>query len=45
MQPQGSFVFDNVGKQVSAQTGRITEKDIDAGKALQQKIFQDYLDK
>lgn len=45
MQPRGSFVFDNVGKQLSAQIGSITERDIDAGKAMQQKTYQDYLDR
>ncbi|HEU4470571.1 MAG TPA: sulfatase-like hydrolase/transferase [Flavisolibacter sp.] len=40
-----AFVFDNVGRQVITTKGPVTEKDIEAGKALQQHTFQDYIEK
>ena len=44
-QPQGTFVFGNIGRQVILKTGSVTEKDIEAGKAMQQRTYQDYIDK
>jgi phosphoglycerol transferase MdoB-like AlkP superfamily enzyme len=44
-QPQGTFVFDNIGKQVIQQRGTITKQDIDAGKSMQQRTYQDYIDR
>ncbi len=45
MQPQQQFVFDNVGKQLIIKNGKVSEIDINAGKAMQQFSFQDYIDK
>ena len=45
VQPGKSFVFDNVGRQVIEKKGTVTESDIQSGKAMQQVIYQDYLDK
>ncbi len=39
------FLFDNVGKKEISSKGDITESDILNSKAIQQKYFQDYLDK
>lgn len=39
------FIFDNVGKIIMEQKGKITSSDIEAGKALQQLSFQEYIDK
>ena len=43
--PAGSYIFDNTGKQVIEQHGNITERDILAGRIMQQMTFQDYLEK
>ncbi|WP_435355011.1 LTA synthase family protein [Emticicia sp. SJ17W-69] len=40
-----SIVFDNVGQKIIQQYGNISPKDQDLGKALMQRMFQDYLDK
>jgi phosphoglycerol transferase MdoB-like AlkP superfamily enzyme len=45
IQPQKTIVFDNVGKQVIGRAGSISSTDLNAGKALQQVFYQDYLDK
>jgi len=45
VQNKKTFVFDNVGKNVLEQQGLINSKDIESAKALQQIIYQDYLDK
>jgi phosphoglycerol transferase MdoB-like AlkP superfamily enzyme len=45
VQPGKAFVFDNVGRQVISRQGNISEGDIEAGKAMQQQTFQDYLDR
>lgn len=45
VQPGKAFVFDNVGKQVIATQGNISDTDILAGKAMQQQTFQDYSDR
>ncbi len=42
---KGHFLFDNVGRKIIRQTGKISPIDISYGKALQQRTFQDYLDK
>jgi phosphoglycerol transferase MdoB-like AlkP superfamily enzyme len=42
---QKSIVFDNVGQKTIQKSGNITPKDQDLGKALMQRMFQDYLDK
>ncbi len=41
----GQLLFDNVGKKVINKTESISSKDITRSQALQQKTFQDYLDK
>lgn len=41
----GYVLFDHVGKQVIEKGGRLNDKDIDAGKAMQQVIFSDFIDK
>lgn len=45
VQPQVSFVFDNIGKQIILETGTAGQQDVEAGKAMQQKTFQDFIDK
>ena len=45
VQNKKAFLFDNVGKNIFEQQGLITLKDIEAAKALQQNIYQDYLNK
>lgn len=45
VQPGKAFVYDNIGKRMVYKTRGITEKDIEAGKALQQFCFEDYLEK
>ena len=45
IQPGKSFVFDNIGRQVIEKKGAITELEIQAGKAMQQLTYQDYLEK
>ena len=45
MQPQGSFAFDNVGKQIILETGIVGQQDIERGKAMQQKTYQDFINK
>jgi phosphoglycerol transferase MdoB-like AlkP superfamily enzyme len=42
---QKTIVFDNIGQKVIQKSGNITQKDQDLGKALMQRLFQDYLDK
>jgi phosphoglycerol transferase MdoB-like AlkP superfamily enzyme len=44
-QPQKDLIFDNVGKKIIQQNGIITPKDIEYGKSLMQRMYQDYLDK
>lgn len=44
-EPLGTFIYDNIGRRIIQQRGRITEQQIKSGKVLQQSIFQDYLDK
>jgi phosphoglycerol transferase MdoB-like AlkP superfamily enzyme len=39
------LIFDNVGKKIIEQKGDIRIKDQELGKALMQRMFQDYLDK
>jgi len=45
VQPSKTVVFDNVGKQLIKQSGRVLQADIEIGKALQQATYQDFLDK
>jgi len=45
VQPENYFIYDVKGNRVKEQQGNITEKDINAGKALQQFIYDDYLKK
>lgn len=45
VQSNKKLVFDNVGKMVIEREGEIKEQDVEAGKALMQWQFQDYLDK
>ncbi len=45
VQSAKTFVFDNVGKQIISKVGNVAEKDIEAGKAMQQFTFQDYINK
>ena len=39
------YVFDNIGQKIIQSRGNISSKDLDYGKALMQRMFQDYLDK
>ncbi len=41
--PHGEFIFDNGMKKVAEQLGTITPEQINAGKALEQKSFDDFL--
>jgi phosphoglycerol transferase MdoB-like AlkP superfamily enzyme len=43
--PNGYFIFDNTGKQMTEQSGIITPYLQDTGKAIQQMSFADYLGK
>jgi phosphoglycerol transferase MdoB-like AlkP superfamily enzyme len=45
MQPGKRFLFDNVSKSVLQQEGAVSNTDIQAGKALQQWFYQDYVTK
>ncbi|NBA84284.1 sulfatase-like hydrolase/transferase [Emticicia sp. CRIBPO] len=45
VKPDKQFVFDNVGRRTISQKGNITDKDIKEAKTLQQRTFQDYLDR
>ena len=45
VQPDKYFLFDNVSKQVMEQQGQLNEADIQAGKALQQWFYHDYITK
>lgn len=45
IEPNKVLLFDNVGKREINSSGEIGEKDLNFAKALQQKSFQDYLDK
>ncbi|MCW3074929.1 MAG: hypothetical protein JWP69_1998 [Flaviaesturariibacter sp.] len=45
LQPSSGFIFDNVGKTIVAKRGILSSNIINAGKALQQQTFQDFLDK
>lgn len=44
-EPLGSVIYDNVGKRIIQQSGNVGELQIRRGKALQQAIYQDYLNK
>jgi phosphoglycerol transferase MdoB-like AlkP superfamily enzyme len=39
------YVFDNVGQKIIQSKGNVSPKEQDYGKALMQRMFQDYLDK
>jgi phosphoglycerol transferase MdoB-like AlkP superfamily enzyme len=39
------FLFDNIGKKIISNKGEIKAEDLRKGKAMQQKTFQDYIDK
>ena len=41
----GAFAFDNIGKQLILQKGPVGAKEIEAGKAMQQATFQDFVDR
>lgn len=45
VQPNQYFIYDIKGQTIKEQQGTVTEKDINAGKALQQFIYDDYLKK
>ncbi|WP_337040744.1 LTA synthase family protein [Emticicia sp. 17c] len=45
IQPKKEIVFDNVGKKMIQLNGSFGSHDVDLGKALMQRMFQDYLDK
>jgi hypothetical protein len=45
VQPNNYFIYDAKGRTIKEQQGSVLEKDIDAGKALQQFIYDDYLKK
>jgi hypothetical protein len=45
VQPNNYFIYDVKGQTVKEQQGNLTEKDINAGKAIQQFIYDDYLKK
>jgi hypothetical protein len=39
------YIFDNIGQKIIQSKGNVSPKDQDYGKALMQRMFQDYLDK
>ena len=43
--PNQKFIYDNVGKQIIGQSSILDTATIKAGKAFQQYLFQDYLDR
>lgn len=43
--PKKYYLFDNVGKKFISQNGDVSKHDLILGKALQQRTYQDYLDK
>jgi phosphoglycerol transferase MdoB-like AlkP superfamily enzyme len=43
--PSKNIIFDNVGKRVISQSQGADSQDLDEGKAMQQKSFQDYLNR
>ncbi|RFS14753.1 LTA synthase family protein [Emticicia sp. C21] len=45
VQTKQELVFDNIGKKMIELNGSLNTHDIDMGKALMQRMFQDYLDK
>jgi phosphoglycerol transferase MdoB-like AlkP superfamily enzyme len=45
VEPNNYFIYDIKGNRVKEQQGAINEKDVNAGKALQQFIYDDYLKK
>jgi phosphoglycerol transferase MdoB-like AlkP superfamily enzyme len=45
VQPDNYFLFDHLGKRISEQGGSVNQNDIEAGKAMQQFIYEDYLKK
>ncbi|MBA4853604.1 LTA synthase family protein [Emticicia sp. BO119] len=45
IQPKQELIFDNIGKKMIQLNGSLNTHDIDLGKALMQRTFQDYLDK
>ena len=45
VQPSGTLTYDNTGKRVIQIQGVMGNREMKAGKALQQVTFQDYLDK
>jgi phosphoglycerol transferase MdoB-like AlkP superfamily enzyme len=45
VQPIKSLVFDNVGKRIAIRRPGINAKDVEAGQALQEYIYQDFLNK
>lgn len=45
VQPDRYFIYDVKGMRIKEQQGRINENDVNAGKALQQYIYNDYLKK
>jgi phosphoglycerol transferase MdoB-like AlkP superfamily enzyme len=40
-----NYVFDNIGQKIIQNNGDISQKEQDFGKALMQRMYQDYLDK
>ena len=45
VQPQSFFFFDNQGKQIIEQGGKLDSNDIRTGKAFEQMTFQNYINK
>ena len=45
VQPNGYFIFDNIGKQIIEQKGNISGDDLKKGKTMEQLSFADYLSK
>ncbi len=42
VQPKSHLLFDNIGKQLIFREGEVKNSDIQAGKALQQVIYDDF---
>ncbi|MBD0369114.1 MAG: LTA synthase family protein, partial [Flavisolibacter sp.] len=43
VQPEKKIVLDNVGKKIILQEGKILQNDIEAGKAMQQVTYEDFI--
>ncbi|MBD0378221.1 MAG: hypothetical protein ICV51_21660, partial [Flavisolibacter sp.] len=43
IQPEKRIVFDNVGEKIILQEGNVLQSDVEAGKAIQQVTYEDFI--